>query len=90
VTDFRRSPDIVTSIFRHRLFRRSDRVLRGLLLQRDHCVGVAIFSRFVHEHFTMDHLRQRLEHDLLPTGNLKTDQLFPARSRRRPNVFVST
>lgn len=52
---------------RYRVRGGTDRFLRGLLLQRHHCLGSAVLLRIFHYHAAVDQLRQRVEHSILPT-----------------------
>uniref|UniRef100_A0A8D8EWA6 (northern house mosquito) hypothetical protein n=1 Tax=Culex pipiens TaxID=7175 RepID=A0A8D8EWA6_CULPI len=47
---------------RNRLRGRADRVLRGLLLQRDHRVVAAVLFRVLHGPPAVDPVQQRMEH----------------------------
>lgn len=52
---------------RNRLRGRPDRLLRGLLLQRDHRVVAEVLLCIVRQPAPVDTVQQRLEHDLLQT-----------------------
>ena len=56
---------IIRMVRRYRLLSVSDRVLRGVLLQRHHSVVDVLPVRLFDKSTAMDHVRQRLEHTFL-------------------------